>query len=132
MKRLRLRTNFDNWLTYGLVIVAYIAVRLLLAGGNISYALQGQLVPITVYIVMAVLAEFLTVGVLGELSLGHAGFMSVRRFQRSDYRYVIGAISRYDVDDAWTTPWTFYALDSVRFLGHAYRWNHRRYLRPFL
>ena len=79
MKRLRLRTNVDNWLTYGLVIVAYIAVRLLLAGGNISYALQGQLVPITVYIVMAVSLN-LTVGVLGELSLGHAGFMSVGAF----------------------------------------------------
>ena len=48
MKRLRLRTNVDNWLTYGLVIVAYIAVRLLHAGGNISYDLKGQLVPITV------------------------------------------------------------------------------------
>ncbi len=79
MKRLRLRTNVDNWLTYGLVIVAYVAVRLLLAGGNISYALQGQLVPITVYIVMAVSLN-LTVGVLGELSLGHAGFMSVGAF----------------------------------------------------
>ena len=54
MGRLRIKSRFDNWLTYGLVIVAYIVMQLLLAGGNISYALQGQLVPITVYIVMAV------------------------------------------------------------------------------
>ena len=79
MRRLRMRSSIDNCLTYGLVIVAYIVIRLLLAGGNISYALQGQLVPITVYIVMAVSLN-LTVGVLGELSLGHAGFMSVGAF----------------------------------------------------
>ncbi len=79
MRRLRMRSSIDNCLTYGLVIVAYVVIRLLLAGGNISYALQGQLVPITVYIVMAVSLN-LTVGVLGELSLGHAGFMSIGAF----------------------------------------------------
>ena len=66
-------------LTYGLVIAAYIILRILLAGGHVSSALQGQLVPITAYIVMAVSLN-LTVGVLGELSLGHAGFMSVGAF----------------------------------------------------
>ena len=79
MKRLRLKSNIDNWLTYGLVIVAYIIIRIMIAGGNISSSLQGQLVPITAYIVMAVSLN-LTVGVLGELSLGHAGFMSVGAF----------------------------------------------------
>ncbi len=79
MGRFRIKSRFDNFLTYGLVIVAYVVMRLLIAGGNISYALQGQLVPITAYIVMAVSLN-LTVGVLGELSLGHAGFMSVGAF----------------------------------------------------
>lgn len=79
MGRLRLKTSTDNLLTYGLVIVAYVVIRILIAGGSISSALQGQLVPITAYIVMAVSLN-LTVGVLGELSLGHAGFMSVGAF----------------------------------------------------
>ena len=41
--------------------------------------MSGQLVPICAYIVMAVSLN-LTVGVLGELSLGHASFMSVGAF----------------------------------------------------
>jgi branched-chain amino acid transport system permease protein len=44
-----------------------------------SSSLKGQLVPICAYIVMAVSLN-LTVGILGELSLGHAGFMSVGAF----------------------------------------------------
>lgn len=79
MKRLHLRSSTDNFLTYCLVIVAFVIIRILIASGNISSALQGQLVPITAYIVMAVSLN-LTVGVLGELSLGHAGFMSVGAF----------------------------------------------------
>ena len=47
--------------------------------GSISSRLQGQLVPICAYIVMAISLN-LTVGVLGELSLGHAGFMSAGAF----------------------------------------------------
>ena len=45
----------------------------------ISRSLKGQLVPICVYIVMAVSLN-LAVGISGELSLGHAGFMSVGAF----------------------------------------------------
>ena len=44
-----------------------------------SRSLRGQLIPICVYIVMAVSLN-LTVGISGELSLGHAGFMSVGAF----------------------------------------------------
>ena len=66
-------------LTYGLVIAAYILIQLLLSAGSLSSSLQGQLVPICAYVVMAVSLN-LTVGVLGELSLGHAGFMSLGAF----------------------------------------------------
>ena len=38
-----------------------------------------MLVPICAYVVMAISLN-LTVGILGELSLGHAGFMSVGAF----------------------------------------------------
>ena len=64
---------------YGLVIVFFVVMQILLSGGNVSSSLRGQLVPICCYIVMAVSLN-LTVGVLGELSLGHAAFMSVGAF----------------------------------------------------
>ncbi|MBQ8313103.1 MAG: branched-chain amino acid ABC transporter permease [Clostridia bacterium] len=73
----------SNLLTYGLVIVAFIlcqlAVEKVIPGFKMSRSLKGQLVPICVYIVMAVSLN-LTVGISGELSLGHAGFMSVGAF----------------------------------------------------
>ncbi len=66
-------------ITYAMVVVLFVAVQLLSATGNISSLIKGQLVPICAYVVMA-LSLNLTVGVLGELSLGHAGFMSVGAF----------------------------------------------------
>ena len=69
----------DNVIAFGIVIVAYIAVQLMTITGNLSYSMKGMLVPICAYIVMAVSLN-LTVGILGELSLGHAGFMSVGAF----------------------------------------------------
>lgn len=69
----------DYVLSFGIVIVAFIIVQALIATGNITSSLKGQLVPICAYVVMAVSLN-LTVGVLGELSLGHAGFMSVGAF----------------------------------------------------
>jgi len=41
--------------------------------------MQGLLVPLCVYAILAVSLN-LTVGILGELSLGHAGFMCVGAF----------------------------------------------------
>ena len=70
-------TNRRNYLTYALVILAYVILQA--AQGALSSSLKGMLVPICAYVVMAVSLN-LTVGVLGELSLGHAGFMSVGAF----------------------------------------------------
>lgn len=71
-------------LSYTLVVAFYIIVRLMgsdlfKTGGMLTSSLKGQLVPICAYVVMAISLN-LTVGVLGELSLGHAGFMSVGAF----------------------------------------------------
>ena len=71
------KTSRRNYLTYGVVILAYIILQAL--NGSLSSSLKGMLVPICAYVVMAVSLN-LTVGVLGELSLGHAGFMSVGAF----------------------------------------------------
>lgn len=80
MKSLKLnKTTRRNYLTYLLVILAYVILQILGSTGSISSSLKGMLVPICAYIVMAISLN-LTVGVLGELSLGHAGFMSMGAF----------------------------------------------------
>ena len=65
----------NNTITYAIVIAAFVILQVLNAGDMLSSSLQGQLVPICAYIVMA-LSLNLVVGISGELSLGHAGFMA--------------------------------------------------------
>lgn len=69
----------NNFITYAIVLVLYIAVQLLLVTGNISSLMEGLLVPLCIYVMLAISLN-LTVGILGELSLGHAGFMCVGAF----------------------------------------------------
>ncbi|MBQ8669987.1 MAG: branched-chain amino acid ABC transporter permease [Oscillospiraceae bacterium] len=78
-KILQNKATRSNYITYGGVILAFILLQGLSAANALSSSLKGQLVPICAYVVMA-LSLNLTVGVLGELSLGHAGFMSVGAF----------------------------------------------------
>ena len=66
-------------ISYGILVGGYILLQLLTAAGLISHNLQGQFVPICVYISLAVSLN-LVVGISGELSLGHAGFMAVGAF----------------------------------------------------
>lgn len=73
------KTTKSNIITYGMVLVVYILVQILNATGNISSLLQGLLVPLCAYVIVAV-ALNLVVGISGELSLGHAGFMCVGAF----------------------------------------------------
>lgn len=73
------RSTKSNLITFGIVIVFYIIVQLLSAADLLSNSFSGQLVPICAYVVLAISLN-LTVGILGELSLGHAGFMSVGAF----------------------------------------------------
>ena len=73
------RRALSNLITYGIVVAAFIICQVMIGNGAMTRSLKGQLVPICVYIVMAVSLN-LTVGISGELSLGHAGFMSVGAF----------------------------------------------------
>ena len=66
-------------LTYGMVIAAYIIMEILMSAGLTSSLINGMLVPLCVYAILAVSLN-LTVGILGELSLGHAGFMCIGAF----------------------------------------------------
>ena len=77
-----LRTNKTlrtNVITYAVVVAAFVLFQCLGSAGVLSSTMKGQLVPICAYVLMA-LSLNLTVGILGELSLGHAGFMSVGAF----------------------------------------------------
>lgn len=78
IKNMRKSTR-DNLITYGIVVVFYIVMQLLAFTGVLNNAMRGMLVPITTYVVLAISLN-LTVGILGELSLGHAGFMSAGAF----------------------------------------------------
>ena len=66
-------------ITYALVVIAFIIMQTLVSMGSVSSSTQGLLVPITSYICLAISLN-LVVGISGELSLGHAGFMSVGAF----------------------------------------------------
>lgn len=88
MRRLNRKTQ-KSLFTYGIVIVAYVLLQLM--QGGLTSTLKGQLVPICAYVVMAISLN-LTVGVLGELSLGHAGFMSVGAFSG-----VVAAVSLTEI-----------------------------------
>ena len=80
MKKLKFTKSLkDNFITYGIVIISYIIIQLMISAGNVSSLMQGLLVPLCVYVILAVSLN-LTVGILGELSLGHAGFMCVGAF----------------------------------------------------
>ena len=68
-----------KFVTYGIVIAFYIIIQALNGAGMVSPSIAGQLVPICAYVTMAVSLN-LVVGFSGELSLGHAGFMSVGAF----------------------------------------------------
>lgn len=73
------KTVRSNLITMGLVVAAYIIVQILIGTGNISSLMKGLLVPLCIYAILAVSLN-LTVGILGELSLGHAGFMCIGAF----------------------------------------------------
>ena len=68
-----------NFVTYAVVIIAYIIMQTLSNQGKLGSAVTGYLVPVCCYIVLAVSLNLL-VGVCGELSLGHAGFMGIGAF----------------------------------------------------
>lgn len=73
------RTLRSNLITFAIVIGFFIIMEILIATGILTYSLRGQLVPICAYACMAISLN-LVVGISGELSLGHAGFMSIGAF----------------------------------------------------
>ena len=73
------KTNVVNFSTYLGMVVFFLVMTVFSKAGVLNRSMTGLLVPICCYMSMAVSLN-LTVGILGELSLGHAGFMSVGAF----------------------------------------------------
>ena len=71
----------QTW-TYIVVLIVYAVVEIFEYAGLLSSHLTGLLVPATYYAIVAVGLN-ICVGILGELSLGHAGFMCVGAFSSS-------------------------------------------------
>ncbi len=66
-------------MSYTIVIGLYLVMEILMKTGNLTNLIKSLLVPCVCYIIVAV-ALNLCVGLSGELSLGHAGFMSIGAF----------------------------------------------------
>ena len=98
MKKIKSMNKFTltNIKSYGLVLIAFAILFPMQSSGLINNSISGQLVPICTYIVMAI-SLTLTVGFLGELSLSHAGFMSVGAFS--------GVITAICLQEAIPVPW---------------------------
>ena len=80
MKKIwRNKTNRTNFATYAVVIIGFVIMQTLSSMGMLGSAVKGYLVPVCAYIVAAVSLNLL-VGICGELSLGHAGFMGIGAF----------------------------------------------------
>lgn len=75
IKALRPSTK-DNFVTLAIVVLFFSISMILVSTGSVGSLFTGLLIPIGYYIILAVSLN-LTVGILGELSLGHAGFMCV-------------------------------------------------------
>lgn len=95
IKNLSKKTK-DNLITFGTIIVLYIVISILKSTGNLSSLFSGLLVPLCAYSILAVSLN-LTVGILGELSLGHAGFMCVGAFTSAFFSKVTKDIITVDI-----------------------------------
>ena len=79
IKKKRSAYGKEALISYAIIILGYILLTLGAKTGLIGLNLQGQFVPICVYVSLAISLN-LVVGISGELSLGHAGFMAVGAF----------------------------------------------------
>ena len=84
------KTTKSNLLMFGFVIVFWAVIQLISVTGHMTSKLNGLLIPVCAYIIMAISLN-LVVGFLGELSLGHAAFMSAGAFAGIFFYTTVGA-----------------------------------------
>ena len=86
---LKNKNTRTDLITYLLVVVAFVVMQSMNSANMLGSSIKGFLIPICVYISLAVSLNLL-VGICGELSLGHAGFMGIGAFTG----IVIAAVTR--------------------------------------
>ncbi len=95
------KTSKSNFITYGIVIACFVLVQVMQMTGNLSSLMSGLLVPLCTYAILAVSLN-LVVGISGELSLGHAGFMCIGAFS--------GAFFSKCMEDVITVGWLRFTI----------------------
>ncbi len=78
----------SNLITFGGAAVLFIVLAVLSSAGKLSNSMTGILPTVGIYVILAISLN-LTVGVLGELSLGHAGFMCIGAFASGTFSLVM-------------------------------------------
>lgn len=78
----------SSLITFGGTAVLFIVLAVLSSAGVLSSSMTGILPTVGIYVILAVSLN-LTVGVLGELSLGHAGFMCIGAFMSGTVSLVL-------------------------------------------
>ncbi|MBQ8209650.1 MAG: branched-chain amino acid ABC transporter permease [Clostridia bacterium] len=91
-------------ITYLIVVVFFTVFQVLASTGTLKNSLKALLVPICVQVILAVSLN-LVVGFLGELSLGHAGFMCVGAFTGTFFSVLM--------EDVITVVWVRFACAFV-------------------
>lgn len=98
----RIRPATVNKLITYAIAVAFFGISGILSATGVAGSLYtGLLIPMCCYVIMAVSLN-LTVGILGELSLGHAGFMCVGAY--------VGAVFSILTQDAIPSVWIRFPL----------------------
>lgn len=73
------KKNKSRTISFSIIVFAYVVIEIMMNVTRMSRLFTSLLVPTCAYIVVA-LALNLVVGISGELSLGHAGFMAIGAF----------------------------------------------------
>ncbi len=95
-----------------LTVLLWGALVLMMAGGVISYYWQGIMVTVGINVILAVSLNIAT-GYLGQLPLGHAGFMAVGAYAGGLFMKATPLASLISSGDtAATVPWIILALPS--------------------
>ena len=85
-------SSSKKWFTILGMAIAFAVLQTLVYTGGLSSQLRGLLLPLCYNIILAVSLN-LTVGILGDLSLGHAGFMCAGAFMGAFVSKCLAVIS---------------------------------------
>lgn len=90
------KTTKNNFITCGITLGLFVIFGVLSMTGVLGSQYSGLLIPIGIYIILSISLN-LTVGILGELSLGHAGFMCVGAYAGG----IFSLLTQESINPSW-------------------------------